>query len=272
MDTLNAAGPGHNLAPPYAQEVTARMAADYAELVDAAHETIRQADALPLAVESSEDVTAIASVVVKLRDLIGRTESHRKAEGLPYLRSKEAVDAFFFQLKEQVDNVRKELTARVDRYKQQQLALERARREAEAAAARQAQMEAQRAQELAEAAQRRARSAETAMQREAEAARARVEAQSAEAAAEQSTLATLARATALVGERFEGRERSGLVAMAKNPIVFINDVSKLDLVLLRPFLKEEHLLVALRQWAKATNYQQDMPGATVAVRDRTVIR
>jgi hypothetical protein len=65
MDTLNpAAKAGHNLAPPYAQEVTARMALDYAELVEAAEETIRQADDLPTAVENSEQVAAVSSGVV----------------------------------------------------------------------------------------------------------------------------------------------------------------------------------------------------------------
>jgi hypothetical protein len=210
--------------------------------------------------------------VVKLRDIAVRTESHSKTEGEHYLRSKEAVDAFFFKLKEHIDNVRKELAARVDAYKQAQLAIERARREAEAAAARRAQEEARRAQVEAEAAQRRARSAESAMQREAEAARARVDAQMAAEAAEQTTLATMVKAGRMVGERFEGIERSGQVTMRKTPIVFIEDYSKLDLELLRPFMKEEHLLMALRQWAKATGYAQEMPGATVALRDSTIIR
>lgn len=60
--------------------------------------------------------------------------------------------------------------------------------------------------------------------------------------------------------------------MRKTPVVFIEDVSQLDLELLRPFLKLEHLEQALRAWAKATNYAQEMPGATVAMRDATVIR
>jgi hypothetical protein len=264
--------PGHNLAPPYAQEVTNRMAADYAALVESAVEAIQQADELPLAVENSEQVALISAAVVKIRDIKGRTESHRKAEKEPYLRSAEAIDAFFFRLEDQLEQVRKELATRVDTFKQRQLAEERARRAAEAADARRVQEQALLAQAQAVAAQRRARSAEMQAQREAEASRARIDAQMAEEATERAVLSEMASPTAMVGERFEGRERSGQVAMRKTPVVFIEDVSKLDLELLRPFIKEEHLLMALRGWAKATGYSQEMPGATVAMRDSTIIK
>ena len=60
--------------------------------------------------------------------------------------------------------------------------------------------------------------------------------------------------------------------MRKTPVVYIDDVAKLDLELLRPFIKEEALLMALKGWAKATGYGQEMPGATVALRDATVVR
>ena len=272
MDTLNpAAKPGHNLAPPYAQEVTERMALDYAELAEAANDAIRQADELPLTVENSEDVALVSAAVVKLRDISGRTESHRKSEKEPYLRSAEAVDAFFFRLKEQVDNVRKMLAARVDAFKQRQLAEERARLAAEAAEARRVQEQARLAQAEAEAAQRRARSAETARQREAEAAKARVDTQMAEVAMEKAELDTLASSSSLVRERFEG-ERSGLVGMRKKKIAMVTNVAELDLEKLRFFLKQEHLDQALRAWAIATDFNEQMPGAIISRTDVTVIK
>ena len=104
-----------------------------------------------------------------------------------------------------------------------------------------------------------------------EAARAKVDEALAAAAVEATTLATMASSSAMVGERFEG-DRSGHVGMRKTPVIFIDDINKLDLEALRPFIKEEHLLMALRQWAKVTAYQQEMPGATVALRDATVVR
>ena len=266
-------GIGDNVGVPYAQGVTDRLELDYAELLSNSAATIDSTAGLPTVVECSADVADIAGMVVKLRDLAARAESHRKAEKEPYMRSSEAVDAFFFKrVKEPLDGKRTELGRRLDRYKQQQLAEERARREAEAMAARKAQEELRRQQQEAEAAARRARSAESMAQREAEAARARVEdSKLAEMEAETAELATMTKSGRLVGERFEG-ERSGQVTMRKQAVVFIEDVSKLDLDLLRPFLKEEHLLMALRSWAKATNYEQEMPGATVAMRDTTVVR
>ena len=151
-------------------------------LLDSTRELLEGVDELPSTVESNSDVSAIAPVVVKLRDLSARSESHRKAEKEPHLRTAEAVDAFFFRrMKEPLDAKRKELSARLDVYKQRQLFEERQRREAEAAAARKAQAEAQRLREEAEAAARRARSAETQEQRKAEAVQARAEAAMAEA-------------------------------------------------------------------------------------------
>ena len=263
---------GDNQAP-YAQAVTDRLELDYGELLNNAAIALGEAEALPVLVENSTDVADIAGIVVKLRDLAARSESHRKAEAEPYLRSKEAVDAFFFhRVKDPLDGKRKDLAHRLDIYKQRQLAEQRARREAEALAARKQQEELQRLREEKEAAARRARSAESAEQRQAEAKAAKIEAELAAIKAEETALATLVKPARMVGERFESDERSGQVTMRKTPVVVINDMNELDLELLRPFMKEEHLLMALRQWAKVTGYQQTMPGATVALRDATVVR
>jgi hypothetical protein len=262
---------GDNIDAPYAQGVADRLEADYAELLSNAKDTLADAEELPQSVETSIDMAAVADVAKKIRDLAARAESHRVAEKEPYLRAGDAVQAFFMKRVIEPLNLKyKNLTLRLDAFKQRQLAEERARREAEAAAARRQQQEAQRQREEAEAAARRARSTESVKLRSDEAARARVEENMAAAKTEETTLATMQKAGRMVGERFEG-DRSGKVSMRKVPVVFIDDVAKLDLELLRPYLKEEHLLTALRQWAKATNYQQEMPGATVAQRDATVV-
>jgi hypothetical protein len=117
----------------------------------------------------------------------------------------------------------------------------------------------------------RARSTESKLQREQEAAAARIESGVANARAEDATLQTKTTASSMVGEHFEG-ERSGKVTMRKQEVVYINDIAKLDLEQLRPFLKEEHLLMALRAWARATNFAREMPGATVLVREATIVR
>lgn len=264
---------GDNIDAPYGTSIVERLEQDYAELLVRAKNMLADAEELPITVESSLDVSVVGDMIVKMRDLSARAESHRVAEKEPYLRSGEVVHAFFRKRAiEPLDKRRGNLQARLDAFKQRQLAEERSRREAEAAAARRAQQEAQKAREEAEAAARRARSEESARARAEEAARARVEADMADAKAEETTLATMQKSTAMVGERFEGSERSGQVGMRKKPVVFIEDIYKLDLELLRPFLREEHLLMALRAWAKETGYQQEMPGAVVALRDTTVVR
>jgi flagellar biosynthesis GTPase FlhF len=263
---------GDNIGAPYAESVADRLEQDYGELLDNAKNTIADANDLPHVVESSIDVSAVAAVVVKLRDLAARGKSHRAAEKEPYLRAGEAVFTFFTKrLVEPLDNCRATLQSRLNDYKQRQLAEERAKREAEAAVARKQQEEARRAREAAEAAERRARSDTAKEQRAAEAAAARVEDDMSSAEAEKAILSTMAKAGKMVGERFEG-DRAGLVTMRKVPVVIIEDASKLNLEALRPYIKEEHLLSALRQWARATNYEQEMPGAVVGMREATVVR
>jgi sRNA-binding protein len=200
-----------------------------------------------------------------LNDLAARSESHHKAEKEVWLRGGKAVHAFFFRrLRDPLDLKRKDLSNRLDRYKQVQLAEARAQRETEAVEARSQQREAARTRTEAEAAARHARSNKP--QREQEAAAARVESDVADARAENAMLATKAKAGDMISERFEGPGRSGLVTMRKHEVVYIDDVSKLDLEQLRPFLKEEHLLQAPRAWARATNFTRQMLGAVVALR------
>lgn len=264
---------GDNIDAVYGRSVADRLEQDYAELLVKARDVLSDAKELPSVVESSIDVTAIADVIVKMRDLAGRAESHRKAEKEPYLRDGEAVDAFFFKrAKEPLDLQRKNLQSRLDAYKQRQLAEERARREVEAAAARRAQQEAQRVREEADAAARRARSLESIEQRGAEAARARVEADIAAAKAEETTLATMQKPGRMVGERFEGSARSGRVGMRRVPFVMIEDSALIDLERLRPYLKDEHLQFAVRAWAKATAYAEKMNGVIAEMRDTTDVR
>jgi hypothetical protein len=268
---INAPTIGHNIAP-FAEGISDRLDLDYAELKSNAKAVLDDTESLPVIVETSADVEPIASAIKKLGDLVGRATAHRVAEKEPYLRAGDKVFAWFTKgLIEPLNARREQLRIRLDAFKQRQLAEERAKREAEAAIARAQQIAAQRAREEAEAAARRARSVETMAQREAEARQARVESDMAAARAEQTALATMASSSAMVRERFEG-ERSGHVGMRKTPVVIIEDVAKLDLELLRPFFKEEHLLMALKGWAKATGYQQEMPGAVVTIRDSTVVR
>lgn len=268
-DTINPrAAPGSNIT----SDVGARLAADYAELIADVGTAAIDAQALPRTVEGPEDVAALSSHIVKLRDLKARAEAARVEEKEPHLRAGEVVDAFFKRLQEGCEQWRRMLTAPVDAYKQAQIRAEKERREAEAREARRREEDARRAREEAEAAARRARSPEKKEQHEQDAHFARIDESIAAATSEQATVATMVKSSELARERFEGRERSGLVTMRKTAVVYIEDAAKLDLELLRPFFKEEHLLAALKAWAKSINYAQKMPGAVAAQRDETIIR
>jgi hypothetical protein len=260
---------GHNIVP---SNVVERLEADFAALLATAADELNAAEQLPEVIATADDMSAVASAAIKLRDLTVRCESHRRAEKEVWLRGGETVDAFFFRrLRDPLDLKRRILSRRLDIYKQLQLAEARAQRETEAINARQRQRQARRTQEETEDAVGRARSFESKLQREQEAAAARVESDVANARAEEATLQTKAKAASMIGEHFEG-ERSGLVTMRKHEVVYIDDVSKLDLEQLRPYFKEEHLLQALRAWARATNFTRQMSGATVALRETTAVR
>jgi hypothetical protein len=67
-------------------------------------------------------------------------------------------------------------------------------------------------------------------------------------------------------------EEGTLVTMKQVGYVEIVDAALLDLAALRPFIKEEHLLQALRAWAKINSHKKPMAGAIVEMRDEAVIR
>src|SRR5207253_6692491 len=102
-DLLNTTpGPGHNEAPDYAQQVTQRMAAEYAEVIKTLDSLLGEARAQPSLIESDQDALNCGAVIKRFRDLDQRLENVRVVEGEPYLRSKNAIDAFFFGLRDKI--------------------------------------------------------------------------------------------------------------------------------------------------------------------------
>jgi hypothetical protein len=69
---------GHNIVAP--SNVAERLESDFSALLAVAADEINAAEALPEIVENSTDMAEVAAVIVKLRDLAARSESHRKAE------------------------------------------------------------------------------------------------------------------------------------------------------------------------------------------------
>lgn len=274
---------GHNDAPISAQSVTAAMARDYAALSQATSGLLLEAKALPEMISDEAGLGAVSAVIVKIRDKAKFANATREKEKEPYLRGGQAVDAFFKDIIDRLDKTNTILGRRVNAFQQAKLAEERARREREAAEARM----------VAEAAARRLADQQR-QQREAEeaAARARKQenidahleqaadhAEMASAAAKTTTVALNEAAAAeaalnvkpaeLTRSRFE---EGTVVTMKQVGYVELVDSSKLDIAVLRPFIKDEHLLIALRAWAKINGYKKPMDGAIVEMRDEAVIR
>ena len=277
------AAKGHNQPPDYAQEVTDRMAADYAEMATSVSSVLEEARGLPEAVDDEDDLHKVSEIVVRMRDTINRADAARKAEKEPYLRSGQAIDGFFNSLIERLDKAIKVISKRAHEYQQRKLAAERERRRLEAEATARAELELRRkaeqqAREAEEArlAADRARKAEhietksaAAVEAEQAASNAKIEAQIAADAAEAAHIDTLRKPAELARSRFDdGR----LTTMRQVPFVEILDKMKLDAVALWPFVKEEHALQALKAWAKTNSHKKPMDGAVIEMRDDTVFK
>src|ERR1019366_957955 len=257
---------GHNEAPISAQSVTAAMARDYAALAQATSALLVEAKALPDAVADEGDLQVVSAVIVKIRDKAKLANATREKEKEPYLRGGQAVDAFFKDLIDRLDKTNTILGRRVNAYQQAKLAEERARREREAReaakVAAEAAARARKAENIAAHNEEAADRAELAAEASASATLAFNEAAAAEIAAK-------AKPAELTRSRFE---EGTLVTMKQVGYVEIVDAALLDLAALRPFIKEEHLLQALRAWAKINNHKKPMPGAIVEMRDEAVVR
>ena len=275
--------PGSNQAPDYAQRITAEMAANYDTLASSVTTMLAYAKTLPGIVESPEDSEKLSKAVKDMGDADDRAEAFRVREKEPYLRGGNAVDQFFKGIQDRLRKGRAILTARVHVYNEKRriaeenrrlAELQKAREEADAAARKHAaEIVAQREAEQSAARARKVENIE-AHEQNAEAhainaGGARVEAMIAQTAADDARIAALQKPAEMVRERFD----SGVLnTMAQKPHIEIIDASKLDMTVLRPFIKEEHLLQALKIWGKTTSYKKTMPGAIVEMRAETVIR
>ncbi len=299
IEVLNPrAVPGSNQAPDYAQQVTDRIAAEYAEIGTTLERLLDEARGMPLDVRSDAEALLLGALIKRMRDVDARIESVRTLEGEPYLRGKNAVDSFFFAWRDKIGRRNKNdraakpgatdvLQARINDYQNRKIAEENAKREAEAREtarlAREAQekaaREAREAEELQQKADR-ARKAENvaANQAAAEAAQraadqGRQEAIRTAELAEEARLASLARPADIA--RVRGNDDTGAgvtLTVAKENYAMLIDRTKVDMDMLRPYFTEAEIEKALRGWAKATSYRIAMPGAEIGHRNRGVTR
>jgi transcription elongation GreA/GreB family factor len=271
----------------YAADVVKRLSSDYAELMNSVSTTLEALRGLPKTIDDEATLEAYSKVIKDGRDLRKRLDAYHDAEKQPYLRSGQGVDQFFFSLEEKLARRKPRdpaggldiADARVDDYMQKKLAAERAERErvareerAKAEAEQKRVDDARRAAEEAAAKAARARNEQNITAHREEAARqariaeeARADEVLASQKAEDAQIDTKASAADMTRTRLD----TGAVAtMAQVPFVQIDDVTKLDKELLWPFLKEEHVLMALKAWAKTRSHKTPMAGATIELRNK----
>jgi hypothetical protein len=278
---------GSNQAPEYARRITEQMERDYRTLLDGVDALLERARQQPGKVDSDETAVSVGLVVKELRQADQRAEAYRQAEKEPHRAAADAVDAFFFAVRERLqrrnprDRSQKPgaadvLQARIDDFLERKRIEEdeRRRREAEERerVAREAREKADReAREAKEAllAAERARKPENVAARAGEAAKAEeaasaaeVEAQVAEQQAQEAHIATLAKPAEMSRTRGEGV----LLTQSREPFAILIDRTKIDFVALAPYFTDNEIEKALRGWAKASNHSKQMPGAEIGFR------
>lgn len=286
-------GPDHNAAPDYAATITATLEKDYAEVAATAAALLEESRALPkvIGVEDHEALGATATMIKRMRDTTARLETFRVTEKEPHLRGEQAVDSYFFGWIEKLarrNNKAKPgaadiLQARVNDVNTRKADIERRRLEEvarlareEAARLQREEDEARRKSEESRLAAERARKPENIDQHErisehhaAVANETQIDARLAAMKANEAAAATVVKTSDLVRTRFDG---GAMVTSRQVPVVEIIDRNLLSKELLWPFLKEEHILMALKAWAKTASHKTPMDGATIKLVDEAVVR
>lgn len=251
----------------------------------------RQMAEIPEKIEDEDTLGKAAKLVKLARDGARRIEALRVKEKDPYFRAAQAVDNFFISLRDRLarsDRKQKPgladlLQQAIDDYQQRKLETEMRRRREEAARAereaaerRRLEQEAARKAEEDRLAAERARKpehietkSEAAAQSAESHATAAVEAQIAERKAEETYVETLAKPADMVRTRVE---EGPTVTMAQEKYAEIDDEALLDKEKLWPFISLDAKEKALRAWAKTTGHTQQMPGAKIGSRNKSVVR
>lgn len=271
----------------YSRDITGKyltMAADVATLLGKIAGRAEGTEGVPLKIETDTENGRIAAFMEDLRKTGKAIQAYRVAEKAPYLEAERAVDGYFNSFADRVAKTQEILQARGDDYTRRKAA------HARAEAQRVADAERARLADIAAAAQR---ERDTALAAAAAAARARkpenIEALETKAvtatqnaavlqidemvqaqAAEEAQAKTLTSTADLTRTRFE----TGHMATGKQVgFVEIRDIDKIDLNLLRPYLNTDHVLAALKKYAKQFKHAvpekdaKGMEGATIELRD-----
>jgi hypothetical protein len=218
---------GGNMPPLEEQLATAAQA-----LIDRIEPIATRANALPRVIASEKDIETIAPVVIDAKNLSRELEKTREAQKKPFLEGGKAVDGFFKPMTTRLDRIVSAFEGLTSQFQRDRAAAERLRLQEEA---RIAQQKADKLREDAEKAKR----PQTAEKRADLADQAEADAERAAAAAAQSTQ-TIAKIDT------GGAKVSGRAVWAFE----IEDLNKVDLNAIRPFIDREAIEKALRAYAK----------------------
>lgn len=281
---------GDNQAPDYAKEITERMGREYAELVRGVDELLAEEEAAPAKINSDAEMTPVLGIIKRMRDADTRAEALRVAEKLPHQRRGEGIDSFFFALRERIARRNKtgklgmmdRLQLRVHDWQQRKLAEEERRRALALAEARRVEEEALRKQQAEEQAKRDAEAAAARARKPENVAAHEEKAQDHGVAAEVARVDTIiagdnlrqaeVSAAAKPADMVRTRTDEGMATMGREAYAEVVDYAKLDINVLRPFIKQEAIAMALRSWARTTSHSVPMDGASIGFRPKTVIR
>lgn len=280
-----------NDAPDFARQEVDRLEQDYALVAKTADDLIAEAEPLPAEIPDDDGKGVVVDLIKRMRDTAARAEALRVTEKEPHFRRGQGVDQFFFRIIDRLarrdrknrEGVADTLQSRLTRYDTRKLEEERARlrriAEEEARKAREAKAEEDRKTREAEEkrlAAERARKPETkevkaaeAEQAEIAASDAAVETQIADRAAEEAYVGTLAKPADLMRTRTQG---GTLSTVARENYAEIVDASKLDVAKLWPFVSLDAKEKALKAWARNTGFGQQMDGAAIGSRPKSVVR
>lgn len=296
----------------YAKVEQERLASEYIGYLNTLNELSAEAEAKDVAIDDDETALKTGALIKRLRDLDKRVEETRVVEGEPWLRRKNACDAFFKGLRNiiQPEDKRERQTkpgwidrlqGRINVYQDRKEQAERERLERErleqARIARETAEKAERdrkeAERLKQEAEERAREAERARAPEhvarktdiaTEAAQAadaaagdvvgsRLAAQQAAEAAHDAYIATLAKPADIVRTRGVTSAGAGVtLTKAKEPYAVVTDRNKLDKAKLWNSFTDDQVEMALRKWARATGHNEQMEGASIGWGTKGVTR
>lgn len=291
-------GIGDNVDIDQGQIVTDRLGLDYAQQKKTLDELLAEAAKRTVKVSSDDMAVERGSLIKRFGDLDKRLESHREAEKNPYWRACNAVDNFFFAMRDIIGKRDKKnraakpgitdiMQGEIDEWQNFKIAEENARLAREKAEADRIAREQEEARRKAEAAAAeaaaataRARSEATRKARQAEedaahekAALAKAQADLAEQQAEEARLATLVKPADLVRVRGSDNRGGGvLLTTAREPYAVLTNRTLVNMEALRPYFTDAEIEKALRGWAKATNHQVQMAGAEIGHRNKGVTR